>query len=111
MTEATETEPQRTDYTEGSVTNAILKMGLPSMFGFLSQNIYGLVNMFWVSHLPQSEAAVAGITFFNNLGWFLGTFNHLIGPGSVAVISQRYGEKEYNKTEKAIKETLVLKLF
>ncbi len=110
MTEITETEQQRTDYTEGSVTNAILKMGLPSMFGFMSQNIYGLVNMFWVSHLPQSEAAVAGITFFNNLGWFLGTFNHLIGPGSVAVISQRYGAKEYDKAEKAIKETLVLKL-
>ena len=103
-------EIKRTDYTEGSVTNAILKMGLPSMFGFMSQNIYGLVNMFWVSHLPQSESAVAGITFFNNLAWFLGTFNHLIGPGSVAVISQRYGEKEYDKTEKAIKETLILKL-
>jgi putative MATE family efflux protein len=104
------TDIKRTDYTEGSVTGSILKMGLPSMFGFMSQNIYGLVNMFWVSHLPDSESAVAGITFFNNLAWFLGTFNHLIGPGSVAVISQRYGEKEYDKTEKAIKETLVLKL-
>ena len=104
------TDVKRTDYTEGSVTSSILKMGLPSMFGFMSQNIYGLVNLFWVSHLPQSESAVAGITFFNNLAWFLGTFNHLIGPGSVAVISQRYGEKEYDKTEKAIKETLILKL-
>lgn len=104
------TDLKRTDYTEGSVTSSILKMGLPSMFGFMSQNIYGLVNMFWVSHLPQSESAVAGITFFNNLAWFLGTFNHLIGPGSVAVISQRYGEKEYDRTEKAIKETLILKL-
>ncbi len=99
-----------TDYTKGSITKSILKMGLPSMFGFMSQNIYGLVNMFWVSHLPQSESAVAGITFFNNLAWFLGTFNHLIGPGSVAIISRRYGEREYGKTEKAIKETLVLKL-
>jgi Na+-driven multidrug efflux pump len=73
-------DSKRTDYTEGSVTSSILKMGLPSMFGFMSQNIYGLVNMFWVSHLPQSESAVAGITFFNNLAWFLSTFNHLIGP-------------------------------
>jgi putative MATE family efflux protein len=104
-------EVKKTDYTEGSVTGSILKMGLPSMFGFMSQNIYGLVNMFWVSHLPQSESAVAGITFFNNLAWFLGTFNHLIGPGSVAVISQRYGEKDYDRAEKAIKETLLLKLF
>jgi putative MATE family efflux protein len=101
---------KRTDYTDGSITGSILKMGLPSMFGFLSQNIYGLVDMFWVSQLKQSESAVAGITFFNSLAWFLGTFNHLIGPGSVAIISRRYGEKEYDKTEKAIKETLILKL-
>jgi putative MATE family efflux protein len=67
--------------------------------------------MFWVSHLKESESAVAGITFFTNLAWFLGTFNHLIGPGSVAIISRRYGEREYDKAEKAIKETLVLKLF
>jgi putative MATE family efflux protein len=110
MSATTELDQQKTDYTEGSVMSSILKMGLPSMFGFMSQNIYGLVNMFWVSKLPQSEAAVAGITFFNNLAWFLGTFNHLIGPGSVAIISRRYGEKEYDKAEKAIKETLVLKL-
>lgn len=102
---------EKTDYTEGSVLSSILKMGLPSMFGFLAQNIYGLVNTFWVSRLPAAENAVAGITFFNSLLWFLFAFNHLIGPGSVAVISRRYGEKEYDRAEKAIKETIVLKLF
>lgn len=101
---------EKTDYTEGSIFGSILKMGLPSMFGFLAQNLYGLINTFWVSRLPAAENGVAGITFFNNLLWFLFTFNHLIGPGSVAVISRRYGEREYYKAEKAIKETLVLKL-
>ena len=110
MATATSQLQEKTDYTEGSVMGSILKMGLPSMFGFLAQNIYGLVNMFWVSRLPASEAAVAGITFFNNLGWFLSTVNHLIGPGSVAIISRRYGEKQYDLAEKAIKETLVLKM-
>ena len=101
----------KTDYTEGSILGSILKMGLPSMFGFLAQNIYGLINTYWVSRLPAAENAVAGITFFNNLLWFLFAFNHLTGPGSVAIISRRYGEKEYDKAEKAIKETIVLKLF
>ena len=102
---------EKTDYTEGSILGSILKMGLPSMFGFLAQNIYGLINTYWVSRLPAAENAVAGITFFNNLLWFLFAFNHLIGPGSVAIISRRYGEKEYDKAEKAIKETIILKLF
>lgn len=101
----------RTDFTEGSVVGSILKMGLPSMFGFLAQHVYAMADMFWVSHLSQGESAVAAITFFNNLLWLLFSFNSLVGPGSVAVISRRYGEKEFDETERAIKETITLKLF
>jgi putative MATE family efflux protein len=86
-------------------------MGVPSMFGFMAQHIYAMTNMFWVSRLPEGESAVAAITFFNNLGWVLFSFNSLVGPGSVAVISRRYGEREDDLTEKAIKETILLKLF
>ena len=83
---------QRADYTEGSVIASILKMGLPSMFGFLSQSIYTFADTFWVSRLPSNEAGVAAITFFANILWVFFAFNHLVGPGSVAVISRRYGE-------------------
>jgi len=100
----------RTDFTEGSVLRSILKMGLPSMLGFLAQHIYAMADMFWVSRLPEAEAAVAAITFCNNFMWLLFALNHLVGPGSVAVISRRYGEKAFEDTEKAIKETLTLKL-
>lgn len=100
-----------TDYTEGSIFQSILKMGLPSMFGFLAQHIYGMADTFWIAQLPDSETAVAAITFFNSLLWILFAFNTLIGPGSVAVISRRYGEKDYDNTERAIKETIILKLF
>jgi putative MATE family efflux protein len=103
-------EKKRADYTEGSVFYSILKMGLPSMFGFLSQHIYSMVDMFWVSRLPHKEAGVAAITFFGTILWFFFSFNELVGAGSVAIISRRYGEKEYDLTEKAIKETLILKL-
>lgn len=104
-------EKQRTDFTEGSVWGAILRMGLPSMLGFLGQHLYSLVNMFWVSRLSQGESAIAAVTFFTNMMFVFFSINHLIGPGSVAVISRRYGEREYDKTEKAIKETVLLKLF
>ena len=105
----------RDDHTEGSILKSILKMGLPSMLGFVVQHIYSLVDMYWVSRLPssmvvQQEAGVAAITFFGNILWFAFAFNQLVGPGSVAVISRRYGEKAYNDAEKAIKETIVLKL-
>ncbi len=104
-------EKQRKDYTEGSILTSIMKMGLPSMFGFLSQNIYSLVDTYWVSRLPEKEAGVAAVTFFATILWVFFSFNQLVGPGSVAIISRRYGEKDYDNTEKAIKETLFLKLF
>lgn len=100
----------RADFTEGSILSSILKMGLPSMFGFLMQHIYVMVDTYWVSSLQDGEASVAAITFVGNILWVMFSFNQMIGPGSVAVISRRYGEKEYDETEKAIKETLVLKL-
>lgn len=102
---------QRADFTEGSVLTSILKMGLPSMFGFLSQNIYALVDTYWVSRLPEEEAAVAAVTFFSALLWLFFSFNQLVGPGSVAIISRRYGEKDYESTRTAIVETVLLKLF
>jgi putative MATE family efflux protein len=101
----------RNDYTEGSITGSIVKMGLPSMVGFLSQHIYHLVDTWWISRLPEKEAGVAALTFFGSIMWVLFTFNQLVGPGSVAIISRRYGEKEYDLTEKAIKEAILLKLF
>lgn len=100
---------QPADFTEGSVIGSILKMGLPSMFGFLSQHIYAMTDMFWVSRLNEGEAGVAAITFFANMMWLLFSFNHLVGTGSVAVISRRYGERDYTQAEKAIKETFLLK--
>ncbi len=109
MTQADNTQP--TDYTEGSIIGSILKMGLPSMFGFLSQNIYHLADTFWVSRLPGEESGVAALTFFGTIMWTFFSFNQLVGPGSIAIISRRYGEKEYDRAEKAIKETLILKLF
>ncbi len=98
------------DYTEGPILRSILKMGVPSMFGFLAHHIYAMADTYWVSRLPEGESAVAAITFFNSMMWLLFSFNSLVGPGSVAIISRRYGEKEFDQTERAIKETFLLKL-
>ncbi|MCP4704163.1 MAG: MATE family efflux transporter [candidate division Zixibacteria bacterium] len=99
----------KVDYTEGSIIQSILKMGTPSMIGFLAGHIYHMVDMLWVSRLPESETAVAAITIFSNVAWVFFSINMLIGPGSVAIISRRYGEKKYDAAETAIKETYLLK--
>jgi putative MATE family efflux protein len=108
--ETSAASPRRADFTEGPILESILRMGLPSMFGFLVQHIYTLVDMYWVSNLPDAEASVAAVTFVGNILWVLFSFNQLVGPGSVAIISRRYGEKRYELVAKAIREAVLLKL-
>ena len=96
-----------TDHTEGSIIKSILKMGVPSMIGFGVGNIYDLIDMYWVSKLGPEP--VAAITFFASFLWVTHSANMIVGVGSVAVISRRYGEKDIPGTVLSIKETIFLK--
>ncbi len=109
MTDIAAAKKAKTDFTEGSIIGSIVKMGLPSMIGFLSGQLYSLADMYWLAKLPERETAVAAVTIFSNILWFFFSFNQLVGPGSVAIISRRYGEKDYDRAETAIKETFLLK--
>ena len=73
-----------TDHTEGSIFKSILKMGVPSMIGFGTGNIYDLIDMYWVSKLGAEP--VAAITFFASFLWVAHSANMIVGAGSVAVI-------------------------
>lgn len=95
------------DHTEGSIIKSIFRMGFPSMIGFAALNIYDLVDMFWVAKLGAEP--VAAITIFSSFYWVISAANQIVGTGSVAVISRRYGEKNYPETERAIKDTIILK--
>jgi len=95
------------DHTEGSIIKSILSMGLPSMIGFGIGNIYDLADMYWLSRLGPEP--VAAITILGPVLWVIHSANMIVGTGSVAVISRRYGEKDFLETEMAIKETVILK--
>ncbi|MCP4631958.1 MAG: MATE family efflux transporter [candidate division Zixibacteria bacterium] len=95
------------DHTEGSVIASITRMGLPSMIGFASANLYDIIDMFWVAKLGAEN--VAAITIFFSFYWVISSANMIAGSGSVALISRRYGEKNIHATEAAIKEAILLK--
>jgi len=95
------------DHTEGSVIGSIFRMGIPSMIGFAALNVYDIVDMFWVAKLGAEP--VAAITIFSAFFWVISSANQIAGVGSVAVISRRYGEKNHPETERAIKDTIILK--
>jgi len=100
-------EPKH-DITEGDVLKSVLYMGIPSMIGFGAMTIYGLTDIYWVGRL--GTAPVAAVTLFGAIAWVLGSANQIVGTGSVALISRRYGEREYDATRDVIRQTVLLKV-
>lgn len=101
-----EIRPQ-VDITEGSILRNVLYMGIPSMIGFGAMTIYSLTDIYWVGRLGTEP--VAAITLFAAIAWVLGSANQIVGTGSVALISRRFGEREYEATRDVIRQTLLLK--
>jgi putative MATE family efflux protein len=95
------------DITEGNVLKNVLYMGIPSMIGFGAQTIYALTDIYWVGRLGTAQ--VAALTMFAAVAWILGSTNQIVGTGSVALISRRYGERQYEATRDVIRQTLLLK--
>jgi putative MATE family efflux protein len=96
------------DLTRGSILGNVLYMGIPSMIGFAAMTVYALTDMFWVARLGTSQ--VASITLFGSFLWVLTSINSLVGSGSVAVISRRFGERDYDGAACAIEQTLLMKV-
>ena len=96
------------DITEGNILFNILYMGIPSMVGFGAMTIYGITDIFWVGRLGTPQ--VAAVTLMGSILWVFSSANQIVGAGSVALISRRFGEKRFEETSKVIKQTIVLKV-
>jgi len=95
------------DLTKGNILSNVLYMGVPSMIGFAAMVVYGLTDMFWLARVGTAE--VAAITLFGSVAMVLSSVNSMVGSGSVAVISRRYGERDIEGTCNAAEQTLVMK--
>jgi len=98
----------RVDITRGNVLRNVLYMGIPSMIGFGAMTIYSLTDIFWVARL--GTAHVAALTLFGAIAWVLGSANQIVGTGSVALVSRRFGERDVEATRDVIRQTFLLKV-
>lgn len=97
------------DLTQGSLTKNLFYMALPTMGGFALQTLYDIVDMFWIGRI--SAKAIAGVTVFSTVFWLVEVLNEIIGMSSTSLISQNYGAKDYERTNRIIEQTIVFKIF
>ena len=93
---------------EREILGEVVAMGLPSMASFLLLTVYDLIDIFWLAKL--GEAPVAAVTVFSAFLWVISFPNNVVGSGSVAVISQRFGSGDRLRTELSIKNTFLAKI-
>ena len=100
-------EPQPTPELERTALHELVRMGLPSTLSFLLLSLYDVADVFWLAKL--GDVPVAAVTVFSAFFWLLSFSNGIIGSGSVAVISRRFGEGDMVGAERAIKNTFFAK--
>ncbi len=95
------------DLTQGSVTGNLVATAIPIMLGSMAQMLYELVDMAWVGQL--SASSVAAVTIFTTIYFMTFVLNNIVGNSSVSLISQSFGSKDHERTERVVEQTLVFK--
>lgn len=90
-----------TVFEEKNISKAILRMGLPAMFGQLTTLIYNIADTFFVS-LTQEPAMIAAVTLCTPILLIIMSIASIFGMGGNSVIARLLGE---NKNKK-VKHTL-----
>jgi putative MATE family efflux protein len=80
------------DFTEGNIGRAIVLLAVPMVLEMIMESLFGVVDVFWVSHLGADAITTVGLTetcltlvFVIALG---------LSMGATALVARRIGEKQ-----------------
>ena len=81
------------DYTQGPIRGAIILLAIPMILELMLESVFAVVDMYFVSHLPNSEDAIATVGLTESVISIIYTIAMGLGMGATAVVARRIGEK------------------
>jgi len=92
--------------TEGSIFKAVWKLGWPTMVTIAFQDLFSLVDMFFVGKLGKE--AIASVSVCGVLLGFIFTIVLGISIGSIALVARFMGRGDFQKVEEVAVQSILL---
>ncbi len=99
------------DYTKGSIRRAITLLAIPMILELSLESIFAVVDMFFVSHLPNSKNAMATVGLTESVISLIYTVAIGLSTAATAVVARRIGEKNEPAAAHAGAQSILLAFF
>ncbi len=98
------------DYTRGSIRVAILLLAIPMILELSLESVFAVVDMYFVSHLPNSKNAMATVGLTESVIALVYTIAIGLSTAATAVVSRRIGEKNPDAAAHAGAQSMLIAL-
>lgn len=93
---------------EGNVSEALLKLGIPTMVGLMTSALYNLVDSYFVGKLGTSQMGAVSIVF--PLSVIILGIGLLFGSGASSYLARLLGNKDYNEADACASDAIVVSM-
>ena len=98
------------DYTKGSMRSAIVLLAIPMILELSLESVFAVVDMYFVSHLPNSKNAMATVGLTESVIALVYTIAIGLSTGATAVVARRIGEKNKDGAAHAGAQSILIAL-
>jgi putative MATE family efflux protein len=93
---------------EGHVSLGVLRFGLPLVVGMILHTTFNLIDMFMISRLDESTAAIAALGICDMVAAVATILSNGIATAAVAIIARRVGAKDREGVGRATYQSMLL---
>ena len=96
------------DYTKGSIRVAIVLLAIPMMLELCLESVFAVVDIYFVSHLPNSKNAIATVGLTEFAITIIYSLAIGLSTAATAVVARRIGEKNPDAAAHAGMQSLLI---